>query len=75
MQKWEYCLLQTKYEPYFSGQVTYFGASRSLISTEPEAYQMISQLGNEGWELVSHSTLPIPNNGMANFYTFKRPKA
>jgi hypothetical protein len=55
------------------GQLTFYGESRKLISTEPEAYQIIAQLGKEGWELVSHSTMPLSNNGMANYYSFKRP--
>ena len=66
---WEYCAIKS------DAGVKYFSASgdHNLSKFEGEkkdVHQSIAQLGTEGWELVSFSSLP---ESTVMVYYFKRP--
>ena len=71
MQKWEYCAIKT------DAGLKYFRAEGGHTIEKYEeknidvVHRSIAQLGSDGWELVSHSTLP---DGSGVYY-FKRPQS
>lgn len=67
MTKWEYCVIDIEADG--RAKVVYLQPpdQRHRSETIEEIYQVIAQLGLEGWELVSHTLTE------AEYFTFKRP--
>jgi hypothetical protein len=67
MTKWEYCVIDIEADG--QAKVVYLQppAEKHRSEAIEEIYQVIAQLGLEGWELVSHTLTE------AEYFTFKRP--
>jgi hypothetical protein len=67
MIKWEYCIVDIS--PQGEAKVVYLKPVGQKHRAEriEEIYQVLAQLGLEGWELVSHTQT------ISEYFTLKRP--
>ncbi len=66
MTKWEYCVIDIS--PEGQAKVVYLKPAGQKHRAEKveEIYQVLAELGLDGWELVSHTQT------ISEYYTFKR---
>lgn len=67
MHKWEY-LCAVAYRPGLIAWVN----EKPVQPAKQSTYEFLSQMGNEGWELVSAQNSHDAEN--ADYFYFKRPK-
>lgn len=71
MQRWDYKVVVRAYTVNGGGQINFTWPHDPKDKRNGE--EVLQALGQEGWELVSMTTIPTPYPTGAVHYTLKRP--
>lgn len=75
MQKWEYFFATAYLQGVASKRWEMSPTPNKKLNSWDEIVTFINELGEEGWELVSTTSIVYPENNQVKYnFSFKRPK-